>query len=664
MRVSFVSRPGRHGLLVFVLLAGSLQAAPVLEGPPARTITNPKNLVSPVLRSAAPVSITDLFYVRSSLDAAWTRDSKGFIVSTNLTGRFNLWYVAAGGGFPTQLTQSDDAQRGIATSPDGQWTVFESDRSGSEIFDLYAVPTAGGAVVNLTRTDDASETSAVFSHDGTLLAFDHCSKGGASSNVAVMDFATQAVRVLTHEPSPSLQWHVVGFSPDGRFIIANRSNVEGTRGTIWRVDAATGTATPALVAQEAAFKSASDISPDGRWLALTTETSAGALQAAVYDTQARKLTLIKPDVWEQKSGRFAPDGRSLLMLSNVDGRDEIYSYELSSGRYQLLPLPAGVNTDENGKMPAFSPDGTRVLFPHQSGNMPLDYWLLDRSTGRSAPVTRLALAGIDPTKLPKTQRVHYRSADGTVISAFLWLPFNLPRNGHAPAVVLPHGGPTGQKVDDFDPAAVAFASRGYAVLAPNPRGSTGYGRAFETANHRDLGGGDLADYVAGAKFLVDTAYVDARRIGITGISYGGYMTMMALSKTPEVWAAGVEICGITNWTSVYERGSPTLRQYLTGLLGDPVKDKAVYSASSPLTYLAHVKAPLLALAGGNDSRVPPSEAEQVVKYLRNVGKTVDTKVYAGEGHGFYKRESQIDALELTVAWFDRYMTGAGAATRF
>ena len=661
--MNFDSRAGWRSLMMAVLLGGSLQAAPVLTGPPTREITDPKSLTSLVLGSAAPVPIADLFYVRGSLDAVWTRDSKGLIVSTNLTGRFNLWYVAVDGAFPAQLTQSDDRQSGIATSPDGKWTVFESDRGGSEIFDLYAAPTEGGAVVNLTGTDDASETGAVFSHDGTLLAFDHCLKSGASNNVAVMDFATHAVRVLTHEPSPGMQWHVVGFSPDGRFIIANRSNVEGTQGAIWRVDVMTGAAKPALGAGETGFNSASDISPDGRWLALTTETAAGVLQAGVYDAQTQKLSLIKPDAWEQKSGRFAPDGRSLLMLSNVDGRDVIYSYEPSTGHSTLLPLPAGVNTDENGKMPAFSPDGTRILFPHQSGNMPLDYWVLDRSTGKSAPVTRLALAGIDPQRLPKTQIVHYRSADGTVISALLWLPYNLLRKGHAPAVVLPHGGPTGQKLDDFDPTAVALVSRGYVVIAPNPRGSTGYGRAFQAANHHDLGGGDLSDYVAGAQFVVDTGYVDARRIGIAGLSYGGYMTMMALSKTPEVWAAGVEICGITNWLSIYEGGSPMLREYLVGLLGDPVRDKAVYAASSPLTYLAHIKAPLLALAGGNDIRVPLIEAQQVVQFLSSAGKTVDSKVYAGEGHGFFKRENQIDALERTVAWFDRHMNGQVATSR-
>ena len=638
-----------------ILWASSLPAAPVIEGPPARALTDPKSLSSAPLEGAGPVPIADLFYLRNSLDAAWSRDSKSFIVSTNLTGRFNLWRIAAGGGFPTQLTQSDDRQMGITTSPDGKWVEFESDHGGAEMFDLYVVPAAGGAVVNLTHTEDASETGAVFSHDSRSIGFDQRLKTGASTNVAVMDFDSRTVRVLTHEADPTMHWDIVAFSSDDRFVIANRTNVERTHGSVWRVDVATGAATPALAGSEAGLNTASDVSPDGRWIAVTTETAAGSLQAAVYDTTTQKLTLTKPDVWEQKSGRFAPDGHSLIMLSNVDGRDVIYSYDPGTGRNEALPLPAGVNSDYDDKMPAFSPDGTRILFPHQAGNMPLDYWILDRASGKSAPVTKFALASIDPEKLPKTQLVHYRSADGTIISAFVWLPYNLARDGHAPAVALPHGGPTYQTLDTFDPTAVALASRGYVVIAANPRGSTGYGRTFTLANRRDLGGGDLSDYVAGVKFLVDSGYVDARRVGITGVSYGGYMTMMAVSKTPDVWAAGVEICGITNWFSMYERGSPRLRLLQIGLLGDPVKDKAVYEASSPLTYLGQVKAPLLALAGGNDIRVPAYEAEQVASVLSKAGKTVDSKVYAGEGHGFYKRENQIDALERTVAWFNRYL---------
>jgi dipeptidyl aminopeptidase/acylaminoacyl peptidase len=646
------------GCVAAVGLAGTLSAAPVLQGPPARDITDPKSLSSSALQGAAPVPIADLMYARGSLGAAWTQDSKGFVVSTNLTGRFNLWYVAAGGAFPTQLTQSDDRQMGILTSPDGGWVVFESDRGGAEIYDLYAVPSGGGAVVNLTHSDDASETGAVFSHDGTLLAFDHRLKTGASNNVAVMDFKSRAVRVLTKEALPTMQWSVVAFSPDGKSVIANRANVERTKSAVWRIDVASGAATQLYASGDAGFNSASDVSPDGKLLAITTETPSGAMQAAVYDLTAQKLTMIKPDAWEQRAGHFSPDGHALLMISNVDGRDVVYSYDPASQRSEAVPLPAGVNSDWFGKMPGFSPDSSRILFPHQSGNMPLDYWILDRKGGKAAPVTHFALASIDPAKLPKTQIVHYKSDDGTVISAFVWLPYNLVRNGHAPAVALPHGGPTGQTLDDFDATAVALASRGYVVIAANPRGSTGYGRAFQEANRRDLGGGDLADYVAGAKFLVDTGYVDPRRIGITGVSYGGYMTMMAVSKTPDVWAAGVQICGITNWFSMYERGSPVLRQYQMGLLGDPVKDKAVYEASSPLTYLGQVKAPLLALAGANDIRVPRGEADQVVAFLKKAGKTVDEKVYDGEGHGFFKRENQIDSLERTVAWFDKYMPAA------
>ncbi len=286
------------------------------------------------------------------------------------------------------------------------------------------------------------------------------------------------------------------------------------------------------------------------------------------------------------------------MISNVDGRDVIYSYDLAAaGPRNWLCRPASIPTTSASSR-RFRPTAAAFCFRISPATCrsTTGYWIAPAAKRRRS--RDLHWRSIDPQKLPKTQIVHYRSADGTVISAFVWMPFNLARDGHAPAVALPHGGPTGQTMDDFDRDAVALASRGYVVIAANPRGSTGYGRAFQAANHRDLGGGDLTDYVEGVKFLVDSGYVDARRVGITGVSYGGYMTMMAISKTPEVWAAGVEVCGITDWFSMYERGSPVLRQYQMGLLGDPVKDKAVYEASSPLTFLGQVKAPLLALAGG------------------------------------------------------------------
>jgi dipeptidyl aminopeptidase/acylaminoacyl peptidase len=200
------------------------------------------------------------------------------------------------------------------------------------------------------------------------------------------------------------------------------------------------------------------------------------------------------------------------------------------------------------------------------------------------------------------------------------------------------------------------------VIAPNVRGSTGYGYEFEQANVHDLGGGDLTDYVYGARFLEATGYVDRKRIGITGGSYGGYMTLMALGKTPDAWAAGVALYGVTDWRSMLERTSPMLRMYLTGLLGDPVRNADFYRAASPSTYLDRFKAPLLVMQGADDRRTPKAEAEDLVAALEAKGRTVDAHYYAGEGHGFMKRENQVDSLQRLVAWFDRHLRPeAGAA---
>lgn len=289
---------------------------------------------------------------------------------------------------------------------------------------------------------------------------------------------------------------------------------------------------------------------------------------------------------------------------------------------------------------------------------PFDYWVADLAGGKSKPVTQLALASINPASLPAAQIVHYKSEDGTVISALLFMPFDLKRDGHVPGIVLPHGGPTGQTVDSFNRTVVALASRDYVVIAPNPRGSTGYGRAFMEANRKDLGGGDLTDEVYGAKFMIATGYVDAKKIGITGGSYGGFMTLMAIGKAPSIWAAAVEQYGIINWFSMYETESPIFQQYQIGLIGDPVKDKAVYDAASPLTYINQETAPLLVLQGENDIRVPKGQSMQVVEILKGMGRTVDAHYYPGEGHGFAKRENLIDSTERMVAWFDKYLKGS------
>lgn len=642
--------------LAFALLAAAVTSAQaataVLEGPPPRAITDPKSIQSKTNPDAAPVPVADLFNTRGGAGAVWTPDGRWVVFSTNLTGRINLWKMPASGGFPLQLTQSEDRQSGIAISPDGKSVVFESDTGGGEIYDLYMVPLAGGAVVNLTNSPHVSEQGARFSPDGKSLVFSSRSETAAAAEVGMLDLATHKVTMLTHDTEAGYYWGIAGFTADGRTLVANRTDIAAKESTVWRIDVATARAEALTDTDTKAYNAASAVSADGKTVAITTETKDGAKQAALLDTATRAIKLVKPDHWEQDSESLSADGRMMVFGSNVDGRGDLFIAR--DGRATRIDLPPGFNGEANAGL-SLSPDGTKLLVSHEASNTPFDYWVVDLASNRATQLTNLGLASVSPDRMPAAEVVHYKSEDGTIISALLWVPFNLKRDGTAPGIVYAHGGPAGQTQDFYSRTVQSLATRGYVVIAPNPRGSTGYGRAFVEANAKDLGGGDLTDEVYGAKFLAATGLVNPKKIGITGGSYGGYMTLMAVGKTPEVWAAGVEQYGIIDWFAMYEHEAPPLRQYQLGLMGDPVKDKAGYVASSPMTYLGHAKAPLLVLQGENDIRVPREQAQMVVDKLKAQGTATDVHFYPGEGHGFVKRENQIDAIQRMVAWFEKYL---------
>ena len=636
---------------VLTLLAAGALGAPAPG--PERAITDPKSVRSE-LKPTAAVPVADLYFSKGLGDAAWSPDGRQLVVSTNLTGRFNLWRMNADGGWPAQLTRSEDRQSGITISPDGKWVVFQSDHGGDEMYDLYAVPLAGGETVDLTNTAQVSETDAHFSPDGRFLAFEVKPKESPITNIAVMDMATRQVRVLTHEPTTNNGWRVAVWTPDSTALIANRGEVGQTSGSVWRIAVADGAAKALTPADSKALVAASAISPDGRSISFSSNEKTGQSQAGLLDVAGGKVTWLAPSPWEQTAGDFSPDGRTVLFQTNEDGRVDLKAYDLASRRVSRVAAPEGFNLESGANGSGFAPDG-RLLVQHEGANTPADLWVVER--GQARRLTNLSLASLDPARLPTSQIVHYRSEDGTVISAVLIMPFGLKRDGANPGIVLPHGGPTGQTQDRFSRTAVALASRGYVVIEPNPRGSTGYGMAFQNANHADLGGGDLKDEVAGAKFLVDTGYVNPKKIGITGGSYGGFMTLMAIGKAPDVWAAAVSLYGIINWYEMLKHEDAALQAYERSLIGDPVKDKAVYDATSPMTYIKHAKAPLLVLQGENDIRVPRGQAAEVVETLKSVGATVDVHYYPEEGHGFVKRENQIDSVQRTVDWFDKYLKG-------
>ena len=622
--------------------------------PDGRQITDPKSIVSATNPAAGPVLIPQLYYTRNTFGPAWSPDGREVVFTTNLTGRANLWKVSASGGWPIQLLQSDDRQSGAVWSPDGKWIVFEQDVAGGEIYDLFAVSSDGGELLNITNTPEISEGDARWSPDGSALAISYRPKTASAIDIAILDWKTKKVRNLTNEQDKNRLWYSALWSADGRTIYAGRANAGGTDSDAYRIDVATGKLENLTPHPGDILYIPSSVSPDERSLLITSDEKGGYQNVALVDIASKQRAWVTDLKWEASAGDFSPDGKTFTYTVNADGRTDVYMVDRASGQATKLVFAVGINSPA-GTPTSYSPSADRLLLSHQSSTEPNDIWVYDVGTRQSRQLTFSSIASLNPSRLPASQLVHYQTFDGKTISAFLWVPFNLKRDGSNPGIVLPHGGPTGQTVDSFSKAAAALASRGYVCIAPNVRGSTGYGMEFQRANYKDLGGGDLQDEVYGARFLTATGYVDAKKIGITGGSYGGYMAMIAIGRTPDVWAAAVELFGITDWLTEQEHEEPTLQRYDQSILGDPVKDRKSYEDASPLKYFKDAKAPLLILQGANDIRDPKEEAEQAETVLKKEGKVVQAHYYADEGHGFAKRENQIDAMQRTVDWFDRYL---------
>jgi dipeptidyl aminopeptidase/acylaminoacyl peptidase len=647
-------KPLRLIALVLPALMFSTLLPAQSAGPDDRQITDPKSITSASNSKARPVPIDDLYFTRSVSNASWSPDGKEILFTTDMAGRTNLWKMSSAGSWPIQLVQSDERQYGGTWSPDGKWIVFQQDTAGNELWDIFAVPSDGGEAINLTHTPDVREESPRWSPDGKTIALNYKPKEGTVYDLALLDWPTHQVRKLTHEETPNHSWNSVAWSPDGKTLYANRFEVSFTDADVYAVDVASGKTMNLTPHEGKVLNFASSLSPDGKTLLVTSNEKGGYQNVALLDIAAKKRTWVTDTKWEANSGDFSPSGESFTYTLNADGLTDLYLVNAASLRAEKIPVETGLNNFA-AYPTSFSPSGNRLLLSHETSVQPGDFWIYDVASRSPTQLTRTAIASLSSAAMPESQLVHYKTFDGKTISALMWVPFNLKRDGSNPALVLPHGGPTGQVQDYWSPHIAALVSRGYICIAPNVRGSTGYGMDFQRANYQDLGGGDLQDEVYATKFLQATGYVDARKIGITGGSYGGFMTLMAIGKTPGIWAASVELFGIIDWMTMLQHSDPELQQYEKSLLGDPVKDKKMYDAASPISYIHNIKAPLLVLQGDNDPRVPKEEAVQVVDLLKKDGKVVDAHYYPNEGHGFEKRENQIDAIRRTVDWFDKYL---------
>jgi dipeptidyl aminopeptidase/acylaminoacyl peptidase len=635
-------------IFAVAVMIGTLVSETVGQTLPApQAVTDPRKISSKPNAQVEPRSLTieKLWMTRQVGPATWSPDGKSIAFISNMSGRNNLWIVSAEGGWPVQLTISDQRQTAPAWSPDGKWIAYQSDYDGDEQWDIFLVSPKTGKVVNLTQTREIAEIDPTWSPDGRYLAYEVKPKTSAAYEIDIYDRVMREVKHLTTGTPQDKGNYDPIWSKDGKHIVYTQQQAKGTDSNIFIADVATGKIGLLTPHESEQRFSANDVSSDGKRVLLTSNALNGYENVAVVEIATRQISWLTKDKWRIRGGEFSPDGKHITFNANVDGNEDIYLYDLATANSTALHIAKGVNEPVGGRS-AFSADGTRLLYNHNGPTAPGDLWIYQVATGKSQQVTHSLVAGVRAEDMVEPYLVHYPSRDGKwTISAFLYVPFNMARNGQNAAIVYIHGGPTSQSMNSLNRFVQYAANQGYMVLAPNYRGSSGYGKEFQQANLFDMGGGDLQDVLAGVDWIKQTGHLDPKKIAVMGGSYGGYLSMMAVTKAPDVWAAGVPIVPFVNWFTEIENEDPELRQSDLATMGDPVKNKALYEERSPINFIDQIKAPLLLLAGGHDPRCPKSETQQVVDAIKKRGGTVDYKIYENEGHGFARVENQIDAYQ-------------------
>lgn len=565
-------------------------------------------------------------------------------------------------------------------SPDGQQIAFVWQRD--DLSDIYVMPVEGGwpRRVSTERAATWSEEQPQWSPDGRWLAFsmnEHVYVASTSWGLAnkISGFAESASNpiwlpdstrlIISVERDESTQllltdrdgrwpqplvarsdgdaWDVRP-SPDGRSLAYTfRPFDDLNRLDIHLLELAGGQVTELIGAPKVRNWFAR-WSPDGSCLAFLSQQSGWNEIWLVRpgDQQPRQLTQLGHDVAEFS---WSPAGDSLAAVLNRGGSLNLAVVDVHDSRVKDLDAGIGVYW-----RPQWAPGGDWLTVEFESPVQPPDLYKVELTDGRRIQLTNSAPATLPASTLVLPERVSYQSYDGLEIPAFLFRP----ARPNGAAVLYPHGGPSLQYLEYWDPLVQYFVAKGYTWLCPNYRGSTGYGLAFEHANYNDWGGGDTQDCLHGARFLAALDGVDPGRIAIYGGSYGGYMVACCLSRDPEYrFACGIDKYGDANLISSWAQCNRDLRLYSQIFLGHPALNRQIYVDGSPIYQVENIRKPLLILHGLDDDVVPPQASEEWVMALKRAGKDYEYKTYAGEPHGFLKRANQLDAygrIERFLDW--------------
>ncbi|MFT4179163.1 MAG: S9 family peptidase [Thermomonas sp.] len=595
--------------------------------------------------------------------AGWTKDGC-LLISTRFAETAQVHRVCQPLGMREQLTFYPEPVSGITPSParasrDG--FVFAKDKGGDEYSQLYWFDAQTRATTLLTDGGRSQNGGTTLSADGGLMAYSSTARNGTDRDVWLRDTRTGATRLLVDAGG---SWTPLDFSPDGKELLVMRyvSAAESHPGV---VDVASGKLTLFPVDGGKAAFGGFAFAPDGKTVYFVSDEDAGGKPQEFktlrhHDLASGKLDMLSAGIpWDVTGFAIAEDGRHLAYVTNEDGIGKLRVLSLPGHKEIRLPaLPVGLI----GGL-AFSPDGKRLAIGINSATSPSDAYVIDLAAATLTRWTRSEVGGLDASKFVAPTLVRYPTFDQVngrqrTIPAFYYKPMRPARNGKYPVVISIHGGPESQSLPTFNPTAQYLAGEmGVAVLVPNVRGSSGYGKTYLSLDNAGKREDSVKDIGALLDWIAQQPELDASRVGVIGGSYGGYMVLASLTHYSDRIRAGVDIVGISHFgtflanTENYRRD---LRRAEYGDERDPAMN-AVFERISPLNNAHRIKSPLFVAQGRNDPRVPWTEAEQIVKAVRGNGQPVWYLLYADEGHGFAKKANSDYYTAATMLFWQTYL---------
>lgn len=583
---------------------------------------------------------------------AFSPDGSQVAYTVNTSGHYNLWRQSSSGGFPHQLTTYHERAVAVVTwSPNGEWIAYSADYQGDEFYQLFAIPSGGGVPIRLTNADkvwhELSDKS--WSPNGHYLGYNANDRNSAAMDVLVHDLDTNEItRVLSGE-----EYYEFGnWGPDSRHLLAIEFRTL-TDFDIHLVDILNGESKLLTEHVGDAKYAPGPWKPDGSGFYMLTDEDREFMGIAYFDLASGRKEWIETPDWEIQFLEGSNDGRYLAWVVNEHGYSKLHIRDLKKRRPVSLPaLPKGVIGTVS-----FSPDGRKLSIMLTTPRHCAEICVIDLLTSQLVQLTHSMLGGIDEEHLVDPELVGYASFDNREIPAWLYKPGAADPTHQAAVILSIHGGPESQEFPIYAYSGMYqyWLSLGIGVLAPNIRGSTGYGKSYQKLIHRDWGGDELKDIKAAVQYLHSLEWVDKDRLAVFGPSFGGFATLSAVSRLPDYWAAAVDIVGPSNLVTLIETGPPHWRKMDERIIGDPQKDFDFLMSRSPVTYADQIKTPLFIIQGANDQRVPKAESDQIVERLRKRGVEVLYDVYEDEGHGFSKRENELKAWKNTSDFFEKHL---------